>query len=100
MGNHCRFHLNYGRYFLGPQIQNTAFGDFLSLEASTLALILPIYAFFAAALPVWLLLAPRDYLSTFMKIGVFIALIIGVFVVNPDIQFPAFTEFINGGGRL
>lgn len=86
--------------FLGPQIQNTAFGDFLSLEASTLALILPIYAFFAAALPVWLLLAPRDYLSTFMKIGVFIALIIGVFVVNPDIQFPAFTEFINGGGPI
>lgn len=85
---------------LGPNIQGTALGDLLTLEASTLAIILPIYAFFAAALPVWLLLAPRDYLSTFMKIGVFAALIIGVFVVNPEIQFPAFTEFINGGARL
>ncbi|MFO1441953.1 carbon starvation protein A [Bacillus sp. Bva_UNVM-123] len=85
---------------LGPNIQGTAFGDFLTLEKSTLALLLPIYAFFAAALPVWLLLAPRDYLSTFMKIGVFVALIIGVFIVNPSVQFPAFTEFINGGGPI
>ncbi|MCK1992265.1 carbon starvation protein CstA [Peribacillus muralis] len=85
---------------LGPNIQGTALGELLTLEASTLAIILPIYAFFAAALPVWLLLAPRDYLSTFMKIGVFAALIIGVFVVNPEIQFPAFTEFVNGGGPI
>jgi carbon starvation protein len=85
---------------LGPNIQGTWFGDLLTLEKSTLALILPIYAFFAAALPVWLLLAPRDYLSTFMKIGVFAALIIGVFIVNPEVQFPAFTEFINGGGPV
>ncbi|MDR7238798.1 carbon starvation CstA family protein [Neobacillus drentensis] len=85
---------------LGPSIQGTWFGDLLTLEKSTLALILPIYAFFAAALPVWLLLAPRDYLSTFMKIGVFAALIIGVFIVNPEVQFPAFTEFINGGGPV
>ncbi|MEH7130854.1 carbon starvation protein A [Neobacillus drentensis] len=85
---------------LGPSIQGTWFGDMLTLEKSTLALILPIYAFFAAALPVWLLLAPRDYLSTFMKIGVFAALIIGVFIVNPEVQFPAFTEFLNGGGPV
>ncbi|ETI68732.1 carbon starvation CstA family protein [Neobacillus vireti] len=85
---------------LGPNIQGTWLGDLLTLEKSTLALILPIYAFFAAALPVWLLLAPRDYLSTFMKIGVFAALIIGVFIVNPDVQFPAFTEFLNGGGPV
>lgn len=85
---------------LGPNIQGTWLGDMLTLEKSTLALILPIYAFFAAALPVWLLLAPRDYLSTFMKIGVFAALIIGVFIVNPDVQFPAFTEFLNGGGPV
>ncbi|GIN64244.1 carbon starvation protein A [Robertmurraya siralis] len=84
----------------GPNIQGTALGDLLTLEKSTLAIILPIYAFFAAALPVWLLLAPRDYLSTFMKIGVFAALIVGVFIVNPDVQFPAFTEFINGGGPV
>ncbi|MES1039797.1 carbon starvation protein CstA [Peribacillus simplex] len=94
------FGLIMAAILLGPNIQGTALGDLLTLEASTLAIILPIYAFFAAALPVWLLLAPRDYLSTFMKIGVFAALIIGVFVVNPEIQFPAFTEFINGGGPI
>ncbi|MDM5312502.1 carbon starvation protein CstA [Peribacillus frigoritolerans] len=94
------FGLIMAAILLGPNIQGTALGGVLTLEASTLAIILPIYAFFAAALPVWLLLAPRDYLSTFMKIGVFAALIIGVFVVNPEIQFPAFTEFINGGGPI
>lgn len=56
--------------------------------------------FSLAALPVWFLLAPRDYLSSFMKIGVFIALIIGVFFVNPVIHFPAVTEFIHGGGPI
>ncbi len=86
--------------FVGPMIQETIIGDWLTLDTKTLAIILPIYAFFAAALPVWLLLAPRDYLSSFMKIGVFIALIIGVFIINPAIEFPAFTEFVNGGGPV
>lgn len=86
--------------FAGPYIQGTILGDWLTLDRQTLAIILPVYAFFAAALPVWFLLAPRDYLSSFMKIGVIIALIIGVFFVNPVIQFPAVTEFIHGGGPI
>ncbi|AKI93050.1 carbon starvation protein CstA [Bacillus subtilis] len=86
--------------FIGPWVQTTALGDFLTLDTKTLAIALPVYAFFAAALPVWLLLAPRDYLSSFMKIGVFIALIVGVFVVNPSIPFPAFTKFVKGGGPV
>ncbi|MER0466962.1 carbon starvation protein CstA [Bacillus cabrialesii subsp. cabrialesii] len=86
--------------FIGPWVQTTALGDFLTLDTKTLSIALPVYAFFAAALPVWLLLAPRDYLSSFMKIGVFIALIAGVFVVNPSIPFPAFTEFVKGGGPV
>ncbi|MGK9431989.1 carbon starvation protein CstA [Bacillus atrophaeus] len=86
--------------FIGPWVQTTALGDILTLETKTLAIALPVYAFFAAALPVWLLLAPRDYLSSFMKIGVFIALIAGVFIVNPAIPFPAFTEFVKGGGPV
>ncbi|TJY40696.1 carbon starvation protein A [Cohnella pontilimi] len=89
-----------GAVIAGPYIKDTAIGDLLTLDIKTLAIILPIYAFFAAALPVWLLLAPRDYLSSFMKIGVFVALIAGVFVVNPAIQFPAFTQFVNGGGPI
>ena len=87
--------------FYGPNIQGTWLGDVLTLDRETLSIILPIYAFFAAALPVWFLLAPRDYLSSFMKIGVFIALIIGVFIINPVIQFPAIIpDFINGGGPI
>ncbi|MEF3304453.1 carbon starvation protein CstA [Paenibacillus sp. GYB003] len=86
--------------FAGPSIQQTALGDLLTLDTHTLGYILPIYAFFAAALPIWLLLAPRDYLSSFMKIGVFIALIVGVFIINPAIQFPAFTSFVGGGGPI
>jgi carbon starvation protein len=86
--------------FVGPSIQHTILGDWLTLDTKTLAIILPIYAFFAAALPVWLLLAPRDYLSSFMKIGVFIALIIGVFIINPSIEMPAFTKFTSGGGPV
>ncbi|WP_145133381.1 carbon starvation protein CstA [Paenibacillus sp. Y412MC10] len=86
--------------FAGPYIQETSIAQWLTLDAKTLAVILPIYAFFAAALPVWLLLAPRDYLSSFMKIGVFVALIAGVFVINPVIRFPAFTEFAGGGGPV
>lgn len=87
--------------FYGPYIEGTWLGTILTLDKAMLSIILPIYAFFAAALPVWFLLAPRDYLSSFMKIGVFIALIIGVFIINPTIQFPAIIpDFINGGGPI
>ena len=84
----------------GPQLTETFIGDWFDLSSRQLAIALPIYAFFAAALPVWLLLAPRDYLSSFMKIGVFLALIVGVFIINPDIRFPAFTKFVDGGGPI
>lgn len=87
--------------FYGSYIEGTWLGNILTLDKATLSIILPIYAFFAAALPVWFLLAPRDYLSSFMKIGVFIALIIGIFIINPAIQFPAIIpDFINGGGPI
>lgn len=87
--------------FVGPYIKDSLLGHWLTLDYNTLAIILPIYAFVAAALPVWLLLAPRGYLSTFMKIGVFAALIIGVFAINPSIQMPAIvTRFMHGGGPV
>jgi carbon starvation protein len=78
----------------------TAFGKLLYLPAGAISIILPTYAFFAATLPVWMLLVPRDYLSSYMKIGVFAALIIGVVCVNPTIQFPAVSDFIGGGGPI
>ncbi len=86
--------------FIGPAVQNSALAEFLTFEKSTLAIMLPVYAFFASALPVWLLLQPRDYLSSFMKIAVFIALIGGVFMVNPEIHMPAVTKFVSGGGPI
>jgi carbon starvation protein len=58
------------------------------------------YGFIASVLPVWLLLEPRDYLSTYVKLGTIAILIVGVFIVRPDIRFPAFTQFIHGGGPI
>ena len=58
------------------------------------------YGFIASVLPVWLLLEPRDYLSTYVKLGTIAILIVGVFIVHPDIRFPAFTQFIHGGGPI
>ncbi|PKU23071.1 carbon starvation protein A [Telmatospirillum siberiense] len=86
--------------FAGPYIQGSVIGEWLNLHEQTVGLALPVYAFFATALPVWLLLTPRGYLSSFMKIGVFGALVVGVLFINPQIQFPAFTQFINGGGPV
>ncbi|AJI94082.1 carbon starvation protein A [Yersinia ruckeri] len=86
--------------FVGPYIEGTWLGEWLMLKADTVSIILPMYAFFATALPVWMLLTPRGYLSSFMKIGVFGALVIGVVFINPEIQFPAVTQFIHGGGPV
>ncbi len=85
---------------IGPHLQGTALGDWMTLHKTTVCWLLPIYAFFATALPVWMLLTPRGYLSSFMKIGVFVALVVGVVFINPTIQFPAVTEFIHGGGPI
>jgi carbon starvation protein len=84
----------------GPQIEGTALGHFLTLNAPQLSVILAIYGFCAAALPVWLLLLPRDYLSTYMKLGVIGALVLGIILVRPNIEMPAITQYVNGGGPV
>jgi carbon starvation protein len=58
------------------------------------------YGFIASVIPVWLLLAPRDYLSTFLKIGTIIGLAIGILIVRPELQMPAVTRFIDGSGPV
>ena len=68
--------------------------------ASTLALMIIGYGFVASVLPVWLLLAPRDYLSTFLKIGTILLLAVGIIVVRPELQMPAMTKFIDGTGPV
>ncbi|MBM7866077.1 carbon starvation protein A [Heliobacterium gestii] len=84
----------------GPYIKGTAIGHFFTLSETGVKLALPIYAFFAAALPVWFLLAPRDYLSSYMKIGTIGALALGIIFVNPQLHMPAITDFVNGGGPI
>jgi carbon starvation protein len=71
-----------------------------TLTASTLALLLITYGFAASALPVWLLLAPRDYLSTFVKLGTIGLLAVGIIALHPTLHMPAFTRFIDGSGPV
>lgn len=71
-----------------------------TLSGIALAWAIIIYGFFASALPVWLLLAPRDYLSTFVKLGVVLMLGAGILFVRPDLQMPAFTQFTDGTGPI
>jgi carbon starvation protein len=72
----------------------------LTFSAHQITILMAIYGFVASVLPVWLLLEPRDYLSTYVKLGTIAVLIIGVFVVHPNIQFPAVTQFVHGGGPI
>jgi carbon starvation protein len=71
-----------------------------TLTGITLAVIVILYGFLASALPVWMLLAPRDYLSTFVKLGVVIMLAVGILFVRPQLQLPAFTRFVDGTGPI
>ncbi|MFN2445996.1 MAG: carbon starvation protein A [Vicinamibacterales bacterium] len=79
---------------------NSTIGGFFHLSRTQLVLSLAIYGFLASVLPVWLLLSPRDYLSSFMKIGTIGLLVIGIIIVNPQLQMPALTEYVNGGGPI
>ncbi|MFT4093772.1 MAG: carbon starvation protein A [Niabella sp.] len=69
-------------------------------KTETISIAIAVYGFLASVLPVWLLLVPRDYLSTYLKIGTIIMLAIGVIFVHPTIQMPAVTNFIHGGGPV
>ncbi|MBM7643938.1 carbon starvation protein [Scopulibacillus daqui] len=71
-----------------------------TLSGKTIAVMMIIYGFLASVLPVWLLLAPRDYLSTFLKVGVIGLLAIGIIIVLPEIQMPALTKFVDGTGPV
>ena len=86
--------------FFGKAITSTAIGEMLTLSRTQLVVALGVYGFAASVLPVWMLLAPRDYLSSFMKIGTIAFLVIGVIIVNPVLQMPAFSGFIGGGGPI
>jgi carbon starvation protein len=71
-----------------------------TFEGKTIAIMMIVYGFLASVLPVWLLLAPRDYLSTFLKVGVIGLLAVGILIVMPEIQMPALTKFVDGTGPV
>jgi len=75
-------------------------GHYFTLTAPTLAILIIVYGFAASALPVWLLLAPRDYLSTFVKLGTIAMLALGIVALRPTLQMPSLTRFIDGTGPV
>jgi carbon starvation protein len=80
--------------------QSAAWAPVFTLSSLALAFAIIIYGFLASALPVWLLLAPRDYLSTFVKLGVIFLLAVGIVFVRPELALPAFTRFTDGNGPI
>jgi len=80
--------------------QNPAVAQVFTLRAPTLAILIIIYGFAASAVPVWLLLAPRDYLSTFVKLGTIALLGVGIVVLHPTLHMPALTRFVDGSGPV
>ncbi|NBD08854.1 carbon starvation CstA family protein [Corallococcus silvisoli] len=87
--------------WLGGQVsQSAVWGPWFTFDSRTLAWWLIGYGFCAAVLPVWLLLAPRDYLSTFLKIGTVLLLAVGIALAAPDLRMPAVTKFVDGTGPV
>ena len=84
----------------GENVANSSYAHWFDLTGVQLTWAIMIYGFVAAVLPVWLLLTPRDYLSTFLKIGTIIGLAIGIIVVSPALEMPAVTKFIDGTGPV
>src|SRR5712664_4200234 len=80
--------------------QSPSWAALFTLSGGTLAMLLIVYGFAASVLPVWLLLAPRDYLSTFVKLGTIALLAIGIVVLRPSLHMPPLTRFIDGSGPL
>jgi carbon starvation protein len=84
----------------GHWVAQTSWASALTFTPHQITILMGIYGLVASVLPVWLVLEPRDYLSTYVKLGTIAVLVIGVFVVHPNIQFPNFTQYIHGGGPI
>jgi len=84
-----------GHWFAGSSAAGA-----LTFSPHQITLLMATYGFIASVLPVWLLLEPRDYLATYLKLGTIAILLIGVFILHPDIRFPAITQFVSGGGPI
>jgi carbon starvation protein len=85
---------------LGRPVAESSIGSWFLLSRHQITFALCVYGFAASVLPVWMLLTPRDYLSTFMKIGTILFLILGIVIVQPTLQAPAISQFAGGGGPV
>src|SRR5258705_10885501 len=89
-----------GAVVFGRTCAESSYGHTLVLTRHQVTAAMAIYAMVASILPMWMLLTPRGYLSTFMKIGTIGFLALGVIIVNPTLQAPAFSQFMGGGGPI
>jgi len=84
----------------GHWYAQSGFAHALTFSPHQITILMAVYGLVASVLPVWLLLTPRGYLSTYVKLGTIAVLILGILIVRPDVRFPAVTEFIHGGGPI
>jgi carbon starvation protein len=89
-----------GSVIAGHWVAQTGFASALTFTPHQITYLMAAYGLIASVLPVWLVLEPRDYLSTYVKLGTIAVLVVGVFVVHPNIKFPNFTPFVHGGGPI
>ncbi|HEY0408359.1 MAG TPA: carbon starvation CstA family protein, partial [Pyrinomonadaceae bacterium] len=86
--------------FLGGRVAASSWAATFTFSRGAIILLMAAYGFIASVLPVWMLLCPRDYLSSYLKIGTVAFLILGVIIVHPNLNMPAFTSFVAGGGPV
>src|SRR2546421_12917383 len=86
--------------YLGGRVADSSFAQTFTFSRNTVIMLMAAYGFIASVLPVWMLLCPRDYLSSYLKIGTIAFLIIGVILVHPNLNMPALTPFTAGGGPV
>jgi carbon starvation protein len=84
----------------GNFVAHSAMAPFFTLTSNGVILALALYGFIASVLPVWMLMTPMGYLSSYMKVGTIAALVIGIILVHPDLQMPAFSQYVGGGGPI
>jgi carbon starvation protein len=86
---------------VGPYVAaSPTWSSIFTLSKKQISIIIPVYGFFTSVLPVWMILCPRDYLSSYLKIGTIAMLTAGIFIVRPYFQMPAVTQYIHGGGPV
>jgi len=84
----------------GHAVAQSSLAPWLSFSGHQVTVVLMVYGLIASSLPMWFLLEPRDYLATYVKLGTIVLLCVGIFAVHPPLQFPAFSQYVHGGGPI